>query len=252
MNISRFTGRKISGLLVAASLMAGLLAPAIGFNTQIAAYTISEENESITYGFEEADFADGIAQDENSLLIDGTSDNPMFTAAEIAAVGGKWAASSPVANVVNLSNGKDRCENNNYSSDSLYPALAVGHNNVLRLGVNGGESLTAGGVMLNDGETVLELSAGKYIIGFDYYATEAVRQNGTSLEIMNNASELVTADKSDYIGEKRNTLQNVFNGDNAVTGSWQTVAFTLEIAEESRNIGFYVEKCVVQTNTPII
>lgn len=248
MNISRFTGRKISGLLVAASLMAGLLAPAVGLNTQIAAYTISEENESITYGFEEADFADGIAQDENSLLIDGTSDNPMFTAAEIAAVGGKWAASSPVANVVNLSNGKDRCENNNYSSDSLYPALAVGHNNVLRLGVNGGEPITAGGVMLNDGETVLELSAGKYIIGFDYYATEAVRQNGTSLEIMNNASELVKADKSDYIGEKRNTLQNVFNGDNAVTGSWQTVAFTLEIGEESRNIGFYAENLKKDNN----
>lgn len=241
MKNSRFTGRKLIGVIATAAVITGLLAPALSLHSPVAAYTVSGENKTVTYTFEYADFADGISQDKNSILTDGTAESLTFSATELAVVGREKAASSPVANVINLSKGKSRSEKADYSSESCYPSLAVGHNNVLRLGVNGESLHTAGGVMLNDGKIVLELSAGKYIIGFDYYATDAVKQNGTSLEIMNNASEVIKENGANFIGEKRNTLETVFYGKNAVTGSWQTVAYTLEINERSRNIGFYAD-----------
>lgn len=234
MKINTLLLKKAAGITAVAAITAQLLIPAISSGSPVAAYSVNDETKTVTYTFEDGSFADGIKQNSSAIKIDGTSSELTFTDTAVANISGKKAANSSAANVVGLPNGTSRSSGKKYSSSDAYPALAEKHNNVLRLGANGSEGTVSGGVLLNNGETVLTLKAGKYIIGFDYYATNAAK-----LEIINNVKSVNKTDGVTRIGDKYNSVDAVLNGGDTVIGSWQTVARTVEI-KKSANIGLYV------------
>lgn len=137
MKINALLLKKATGIAAAAAITAQLLLPAISLYSPVEAYSLGEKGSSVTYTFEEGSFADGIAQDEQSLKTDGTSSELKFTDTSVAKIGGQQVKNSPISNVVGLANGQSRSTGKKYSSEESYPALALKHTNVLRLGADG-------------------------------------------------------------------------------------------------------------------